>query len=241
MAPVWHARVHARTRENLWRLISARKVDLMKLSRVVLLCFVIAVIHSEVVAQVSSPSSVPAGLTPDLAANLERQRQSLLGQLDHLNSHMAANSASCSHIAVNDVSQNAFCDRDTPLVRQEYNAYLAALNAYERAIKGAGRTGRWSQGEWVPEFATANVRGPCLQTWACRARETLIRSADSALRVTPKANTSGMCSISPDKPEECGVCNSAPPAEACRICVEPSACSNASLGSRTREALGCCN
>jgi hypothetical protein len=102
--------------------------------------------------------------------------------------------------------------------------------------------GDWKRGEWTPDFATANILGGCVQTWKCTLPRgtTIMRSSDSHLVTTGKQNTRGACTVT-DNPKSCGHCVAGEPAAICQYCVESAECSNASLGWRTRQALGCCH
>jgi len=103
------------------------------------------------------------------------------------------------------------------------------------------RKPEWAEGEWVPDFAVANVLGTCVQTWKCTipSGASIMRSSDSRLITTAKQNTPGACAVT-DNPKKCGTCVAPSPATTCKYCVEPLACSDSSLGWRTRQAL-CCN
>lgn len=105
------------------------------------------------------------------------------------------------------------------------------------------QTGSWSKGQWEEDFAVSTVLGTCMQTWKCTIPRgaSIVRSPESRLVVTPKQSTPGICQNT-NNPEECGRCAPhAYPAAACRYCVEPPECSNASLGWRSRQGLGCCS
>jgi hypothetical protein len=102
-----------------------------------------------------------------------------------------------------------------------------------------GAQANWSRGKWVRGDSVANVLGTCFTTWTCQPGSEIMRSSDSRLLSTGSLRTKGACQMT-DDPESCGRCVSYEPATGCEYCVQPSECANASLGSRTREALGCC-
>jgi hypothetical protein len=97
----------------------------------------------------------------------------------------------------------------------------------------------WSRGQWVRGVSVANVLGTCFTTWTCQPRS-IVRSPDSGLLHADSQRTAGACQATPDNPKKCGVCLSNEPAAVCEYCVQPAECASPNLGSRTREALGCC-
>lgn len=99
----------------------------------------------------------------------------------------------------------------------------------------------WSRGEWKAVGAVeVIIPGKCFITWTCVPGEQMMRSPDTQVLSTPSARTRGDCTIKPGDPKSCGVCNASKPMAECACCVQPKACDNPSLGSRTREAMGCC-
>jgi len=97
----------------------------------------------------------------------------------------------------------------------------------------------WSRGQWVRGGSVANVLGTCFTSWTCQPRS-IMRSPDSRLLHTDSQRTAGACQATRDNPKKCGVCLSNEPEARCEYCVEPAQCADPNLGTRTREALGCC-
>lgn len=111
----------------------------------------------------------------------------------------------------------------------------------EGSIRAAASQDGWSRGRWLRGVSVANVLGTCFTTWHCRpGGQILYDPDDSQLLFTESKRTPGACAVTRDDPESCGVCVSIEPAAQCEYCVQPKQCANSSLGSRTREALGCC-
>lgn len=97
----------------------------------------------------------------------------------------------------------------------------------------------WSGGQWVRGGSVANLLSTCFTSWTCQPRS-IMRSADSRLLHTDSQRTAGACQATRANPKECGACLSNEPEARCEYCVEPAQCADPNLGSRTREALGCC-
>lgn len=101
-------------------------------------------------------------------------------------------------------------------------------------------TASWSRGRWVRGASISNIVGLCSTTWTCRPGSDIMRSPDSQVLSTGSLRTRGACRAVINDPETCGTCVSYEPEARCEYCVQPSGCDNSSLGSRTREAMGCC-
>ena len=103
----------------------------------------------------------------------------------------------------------------------------------------------WSPGHWKPIGSQEVILPPggCYTTWTCQAGSPdapIMRSNDSQVLTTKSQRTKGTCGMT-DNPKECGVCLGAnEPMERCMYCVQPPGCSDPNLGTRTREAMGCC-
>ena len=97
----------------------------------------------------------------------------------------------------------------------------------------------WSRGEWVRGISVANVLGTCATTWTCQPG-TILRSADSEVLHTDSQRTAGACRADVSNPKKCAECLSYRPEASCEYCVQSAQCADPNLGSRTRQALGCC-
>jgi len=108
---------------------------------------------SMAMAEIPSPSPVPARLPPSVSAGLQQRHDILVSQHDTIDHEIDDQNSSCGNVAADDEATVSRCGSSQKRILGELADYKAMLDQYERALKNLPRQ---SFGERIG--ASADVR-----------------------------------------------------------------------------------